>query len=199
MEVPPAGEVHGAAVCYEAVVANLAGRRAGTASTRTRAEVHGTTRKFYRQKGTGRARQGSRTAPHWKGGGSVFGPRPRSYRMRLPRKVRRLALRSAFSESVQSGKVKVVEDIALDRPRSKDLVGILDALRVGREVLIVAEEIGENLEKSARNVRGVELLRVEGLNAYLVMRHPHILFTRKGLEKFFAFAAFGEAGREQSG
>lgn len=184
------------AATYEAVVASLARQRAGTASTRRRSEVHGSTRKVWRQKGTGRARQGSRTAPHWKGGGVVFGPKPRSYRIRLPRKVRRLALRCAFSDCVEAGRVKVVQDLALERPSTKELLRLLDVLGLEDEVLIVADQISENLEKSARNAAGVRLLEPAGLNAYSVMRYPHLLFTRAGLEKFLAGPAFGSVQRE---
>jgi len=197
VEVPLAEDRSEAAV-YEAVVAGLARRRAGTASTKTRSEVHGTTRKVWRQKGSGRARQGARTAPHWKGGGSVFGPHPRSYKVRLPKKVRQLALHTAFSECVENGSVKVVEDLRFERPRTKDLVQALEALSIEGEVLIVADEIDENLEKSARNVRGVDLLEVEGLNAYLLLRYPQVLFTQKAMEKFSALLARGQGEQEQA-
>ena len=132
-----AAPVH-AAVIHQVVTAQLAGRRVGTHATKTRGEVRGGGRKPYRQKGTGRARQGSRTAPHYRGGGAVFGPHPRSYEQRLPRKMRQIALRGALTAKLGDGGIRVIDSFGLDAPRTRDLVGVLSALAATGRVLVVA-------------------------------------------------------------
>src|SRR5512135_2678822 len=156
------------AVLHQAVVAQLAGRRLGTSNTRTRGEVRGGGKKPYRQKGTGRARQGSRSAPHYAGGGVVFGPHPRSYEQRLPRKMKRLALRGALTAKLADEAVKVVDDLGPDEIRTRELVSALVALGAGdgrvRRVLLVAPARDEELELSARNLPRVEILLADSLN-----------------------------------
>src|SRR3954462_15149013 len=137
-----------AAVLHQVVTAQLTGRRIGTHDTKTRGEVRGGGRKPYRQKGTGRARQGSRTAPHYRGGGAVFGPHPRSYEQRLPRKMKRLALRGALSAKLGDAAIKVIDPFGLDAIRTKDLVGVLAALQATGRVLVVAPGRDEKLELS---------------------------------------------------
>src|SRR5262245_3130653 len=127
-----------AAVLHQVVTAQLAGRRTGTHDTRTRGEVRGGGKKPYRQKGTGRARQGTPTAPHYRGGGAVFGPHPRSYEQRLPRKMKRLALRGALTAKFGDEAIKVVDAFALEAIRTKDLVGVLSALEATGRVLVLA-------------------------------------------------------------
>jgi large subunit ribosomal protein L4 len=160
----------------------LAKRRRGTHSTRNRAAVSGGGDKPWRQKGTGRARQGTTRAPQWAGGGAVFGPVPRSYEHALPKKVRRAALRAALSERFREGAITVIDELALDGYRTKRVVEILRGLELGATgVLIVIDRENPYVERSARNLPGVSVLRVAGLNVYDVLRHPRLLITRAAL------------------
>src|SRR5574337_1538375 len=167
------------AVLHQVVTAQLAGRRTGTHDTRTRGEVRGGGRKPYRQKGTGRARQGSRTAPHYAGGGVVFGPHPRSYAQRVPRQVRRQALRGALTAKFDGGAVRVVEDLAMEAIQTRELVGYLAALKAfeGR-ILVIAPGRDERLELSARNLPAVEVIRADSLNAVDVLNADVVLITQ---------------------
>jgi large subunit ribosomal protein L4 len=169
------------AVLHQAVVAQLAGRRLGTHDTKTRGEVAGGGRKPYRQKGTGRARQGSRRAPHFAGGGTVFGPHPRSYAQRLPRKMKRLALRGALTAKYDDGAIKVVEDLDLEQIRTRDLVGYFDALGVAGRVLVVEPARDEKLELSARNLPGVTVILADSLNVVDVLNADTLLITQPAL------------------
>src|SRR6186713_1967679 len=158
-----------AAVLHQAVVAQLAGRRLGTSDTKTRGEVRGGGRKPYRQKGTGRARQGSRTAPHYRGGGVVFGPHPRSYEQKLPKKMRRLALRSALTAKLNDDAIRVVDHFGMDtEPRTKAFVAILAALGAGdgheRRVLVVAPAKDDLLLRSAANLPSGSVIVADSLN-----------------------------------
>src|SRR5919204_1280657 len=139
------------AVLHQVVTAQLAGRRMGTHDTRTRGEVRGGGKKPYRQKGTGRARQGTRTAPHYRGGGAVFGPHPRSYEQRLPRKMRRLALRGALTAKLGDEAIRVVDAFGLEAIKTKDVLALLSALKATGRVLVVAPGADEKLRLSARN------------------------------------------------
>jgi large subunit ribosomal protein L4 len=165
------------AVMHQAVVAQLAARRTGTHDTRTRGEVRGGGGKPYRQKGTGRARQGSRSAPHYAGGGVVFGPHPRSYEQRLPRRMKRLALVGALSSKFGDGAVKVVSDLQLDAMKTKQLVGHLSALGVSGRVLVVEDGGNDRLERSARNLPGVTIIRSDSLNVVDVLDADVLLIT----------------------
>ena len=165
------------AVMHQAVVAQLAGRRTGTASTKTRAAVRGGGAKPYRQKGTGRARQGTVSAPHYAGGGVVFGPSPRSYAQRLPRRMKRSALVGALSAKFNDGVIKVVSDLSLDAARTKQLVSHLTALQVSGKVLVVEDGKNEHLELSARNVPGVVIIRADSLNVVDVLDADAIVIT----------------------
>jgi large subunit ribosomal protein L4 len=157
----------------------LAARRAGTHSTKNRHAVSGGGIKPWRQKGTGRARQGSIRSPQWAGGGVVFGPVPRSYEHALPKKVRRAALRGALSLRHKEGAITVVEDLALGEFKTKRVREILRALSLdGERVLFVIDAKNEHIERSARNLPGVGVLRVEGLNVYDVLQHPKLVLTR---------------------
>ncbi|HEX5467230.1 MAG TPA: 50S ribosomal protein L4 [Candidatus Limnocylindrales bacterium] len=171
------------AVMHQVVTAQLAGRHLGTHDTKTRGEVRGGGSKPYRQKGTGRARQGSRRAPHYAGGGVVFGPHPRSYAQRLPAKMRRLALRGALTSKFVDGAVRVVEDLAMEATRTRELVGYLAALKAfdGR-VLVIAAGGDERLERSARNLPAVAVIRADSLNTVEVLKADVLLITRPAIE-----------------
>jgi large subunit ribosomal protein L4 len=160
----------------------LAARRGGTHSTKNRASVSGGGSKPWRQKGTGRARQGTTRAPQWSGGGVVFGPVPRSYEHTLPKKVRRAALRAALSHKLREGAVTVVDALALDGYSTKRVAGILEGLGL-REggALIVIEAASPFVEGSARNLPGVSVIRAEGLNVLDVLRHRHLVMTRSAV------------------
>ncbi len=160
----------------------LAERRAGTHSTKNRALVAGGGAKPYRQKGTGRARQGTIRAPQFAGGGVVFGPVPRGYSHRLPKKMRRAALLSALSQRLQESALTVVDDLQIDGFKTKRMLEILDALGLaGGSVLVVIDEPNATVEASARNLPGVGVVRSEGLNVYDLLRHQHLLFTKAAI------------------
>jgi large subunit ribosomal protein L4 len=160
----------------------LARRRAGTHSTKNRMAVSGGGIKPWRQKGTGRARQGSIRSPQWAGGGVVFGPVPRSYEHRLNKKLRRAALRGALSLRRQEGALTVVESLPIDEFRTKRVREILESLSLlGESVLIVIADADEKLERSARNLPNTSVLRVAGLNVYDVLRHAKLLVTRPAI------------------
>lgn len=172
------------ALLHQAVVARLANERVGTAATRTRGEVSGGGRKPWRQKGTGRARQGSIRAPHWKGGGTVFGPQPREYRLNLPRKARRLALKGALSSKVSEGLIRVLDRLAFERPRTRELEAVLRNLDLGgRKALVVTAGHDEHVYKSARNLPGVRALAASDLNVYDVLDHEGLVITREAVER----------------
>lgn len=161
----------------------LALRRQGTHSTKNRATVSGGGAKPYRQKGTGRARQGTTRAPQFAGGGIVFGPVPRSYDHKLPKKVRRAALKSALSLCQGEGRITVVESFDVDEYKTKQVVAMLDALgQGGQKVLIVIAEPNAQFEASARNIPGVSVIRAEGVNVYDVLRHGHMVIAKDALD-----------------
>jgi large subunit ribosomal protein L4 len=171
----------------------LASRRAGTHATKNRAAVSGGGAKPYRQKGTGRARQGTTRAPQFAGGGSVFGPVPRSYDHKLPKKMRRAALRAALSLRQKEGALKVADGLELDAYKTRKVVEMLGNLGVDGSVLLVLGGPEPYLEKSARNVPGVAVIRVEGLNVYDVLRHKEIVIAKSALESIGTRLRAGEA------
>ena len=172
------------AVLHQAVVMQLASQRQGNAATKTRAMVRGGGKKPWRQKGTGRARSGSRRSPVWVGGGTAFGPQPRSYAFRMPRKARRLALRSALSAKVAAGELLVMEDISFSEPKTKNVVNMLGNLKVyGDKALIILVAGDENVEKSSRNLPGVKSITSEGLNVYDLLYHDKIVITKAAVSK----------------
>ena len=171
------------AVMHQAVTAQLNARRTGTHDTKTRGEVSGGGAKPYRQKGTGRARQGSKSAPHYAGGGVVFGPHPRKYDQRLPKRMKRLALLGALTAKFDDGAIRVVDELGLDAPKTRDLVGFFDALKAGGRVLVVAMGDEANLQLSARNVPGVVVLRADSLNIVDVLNADTLLITQPSLSK----------------
>jgi large subunit ribosomal protein L4 len=163
-------------VLHQVVTAQLAARRAGTQSTKTRAEVRGGGAKPWKQKGTGRARQGSIRSPQWRGGGVALGPKPRSYSQRTPKKMVKLALRSALSDRAAEGKVAVV-DWGFDAPKTKDGVAALDKLGLDGKVLVVLGDADTDVALSFRNLQHVQLIKASELNAYDVLVNDWVVFT----------------------
>ncbi len=172
-------------VLHEVVCMQRANRRAGTASTKTRGEVRGGGAKPWRQKGTGRARAGSRTSPIWRGGGTVFGPRPRDYSYKVPKKVRRLALRMALSARRQEGNLVVLDDFSLAEIKTREFVRVMGNFEFDN-CLVVTGEPDEKLQLSARNAVGYKVLPVAGLNVYDILKHSKLMIVQSGLEKLEA-------------
>jgi large subunit ribosomal protein L4 len=173
----------GTQAVHDTVVAHLANRRAGTASTKTMGEVAGSGKKPWRQKGTGRARAGSFASPLWRGGGVVFGPKPRDFGKKVNARTRQLALRKALTERLNAGDVVVVEDIKLDSPKTKGFIDVLKRFELGEGTLIVTPGGERNLTLAARNVPKVQLTTADALNTYEVLRPRKLLFTRSAFEK----------------
>jgi large subunit ribosomal protein L4 len=173
----------GTQAVHDTVVAHQAARRMGTASTKTMGEVTGTGRKPWRQKGTGRARAGSFQSPLWRGGGVVFGPKPRDFGKKVSRKTRQLALRKALSERLKAGDVVVVDELKLGSPRTREFVGVLSALDLKGSALIVAQDMDRNLALASRNLPRVALTTSDLLNTYDVLRPDKLVFTRNAFEK----------------
>ena len=170
-------------VVFDAVIAQRASLRQGNHKVKNRSEVAGGGRKPWRQKGTGRARQGSIRSPQWRGGGTVFGPVPRSYSYKLPKKVRRLALRSALSAKVLEENIIVLEGLAFDAPKTKEFVKVLSNLSVAKKTLIVTAEIDENVALSARNIPGVTVVTAAGISVLDVLNHDKLIMTKQAVEK----------------
>lgn len=170
-------------VLHQAVVMQQASRRAGTHAVKNRAAVRGGGRKPWRQKGTGRARQGSIRAPQWVGGGVVFGPTPRKYGFKLPKKVRRLAIKSALSSKVKNDEIKVLDQLILEQPKTKSMVSILDNLDAKRKALIVTEDFDQNVVLSSRNIPGVTCVTAEGINVLDVLSHDMLIITKDAVAK----------------
>jgi large subunit ribosomal protein L4 len=171
------------AVIHQVVTAQLAGRRTGTASTKTRGEVRGGGKKPYRQKGTGRARQGTKSAPHYRGGGAVFGPHPRSYEQRLPRKVRSLALRGALTAKLGDEAIRVIDAFGLEAIKTQDFAAILAALNASGRVLIVAPAVDEKLKLSARNLPTVDVILADSLNVVALIQADTIVIEEPALAR----------------
>ncbi len=171
-------------VLFDAVVAQQNSLRQGTHKVKDRSEVRGGGRKPWRQKGTGRARQGSIRSPQWRGGGVVFGPTPRSYTTKLNRKVRRLAIRSILSQKVLDNELKVIENLSFDAPKTKDFVKLLEALELNKKTVFVVDgqEDAENAYLSLRNLQQVLLITVDQVNVYDVMNSSHVVFTKSAAE-----------------
>jgi len=170
-------------VMHRAVVTHLANRRSGTADTLTRGEVRGGGRKPWRQKGTGHARQGSIRAPHWTGGGVVFGPHPRDYSLGIPKKVRRLALRSALSVKLAEGQIKVVDDLKMDAISTKRLLEILGNMGVEEKTMLVLAEPDEIIRKSARNVPWLAVRVAPSISTYDLLNADTVVFEKDALAK----------------
>lgn len=170
-------------VLHQVVVNYLANQRQGTQSTKTRAEVRGGGIKPWRQKGTGRARQGSIRSPQWTKGGIALGPKPRSYRFSLNKKVKRLAMKSALSSKVQESEILVLDSLALNEIKTKEMVNILNNLEVNTKALIVLPEKDEVIIKSARNIPGVTTTLVTTLNVYDILNHDKFIVTKDAISK----------------
>jgi large subunit ribosomal protein L4 len=171
------------AAIHQAVRRQQANERQGTHQTKTRGDVSGGGKKPWKQKGTGRARQGSTRAPQWRHGGTVFGPHPRSYEQKMPRKQRRAALRGALTVKQQEGAVRVVEELALEEPRTAVLAGLFDSLGAGARTLFVIREHDLNLEKSTRNLASVKTILASNLNPEDVLIADTLVFTRSALSE----------------
>jgi large subunit ribosomal protein L4 len=167
---------------YDVVRMDLASQRKGTASTKNKALVRGGGAKPWRQKGTGRARAGSRRSPLWRGGGTIFGPMPRDYSFSLPKKVKRAALRAALSLKRQEGKLILLKDFSLEGFKTRQVLEVLRRFQV-QDALIITDEKNSFLERSARNIPGIEVLRYEGLNVYNILNHEHLILLRPTVEK----------------
>jgi len=167
---------------YDAVRNYMANKRQGTHDTQTRAEVNYSTAKLYRQKGTGRARAGSAGSPTRRGGGVAFGPHPRDYSYTMPKKLKRIALKSALSDRANHERVLVMEDFDYEAPKTKDMAVVLAGLNLeGRHTLVILPEDNKNLYRSARNLKGVRVLRSNELNAYTILWADNLVFTQKAL------------------
>ncbi len=168
-------------VVHQALVAQRANQHRGTHKTKTRGEVRGSTAKLFRQKGTGRARQGSIRAPHRRGGGVVFGPRPRSYRQDLPKRMRRLAIRSTLSAKAANGSLQVIDELAIDSPRTKELLSLLQTLGFDRATLVVTAQPAPTINRSARNLPNVKWLPAAYLNVLDLLSHRGLLMTEEAV------------------
>lgn len=166
---------------HAAVERQLKNKRVGTACTKTRGEVRGGGKKPWRQKGTGRARHGSIRSPIWKGGGVTFGPRPRDYSMKLSKKMRRLAMREALSMKLHDGRLKILDELKLDRIKTKDFTRIIDDLKLEGRILFVLKDYDEKVAKSGRNIEGVKLVKVEGVGVYDIFYHDYVVLLKEAL------------------
>ena len=170
-------------VLYEVVKNQLANKIRGTQSAKTRAEVRGGGRKPWRQKGTGRARQGSIRAVQWIGGGVAFAPKPRSYRYTLPKKVRRLAMKSALTSKVQANEMIVLDALTMDAPKTKEFATILNNVNAAKKALVVMAEKNENVIKSAANIPNVETALVNTINVYDILKYDSFIITTDAVKK----------------
>ncbi len=171
------------ALIHQAVLRQLAGRRLGTADTQTRGEVNGRGAKPWRQKGTGRARQGSKSAPHWTGGGVVFGPHPRSYEQKMPAKMRRSALRGVLTAKQADGALRVVEGIDLDEIKTKTMLSRLAGWDAQGKVLLVLAARDEKVDRATRNLREVRVILADSLNVVDLLQADTVVFTREALDR----------------
>lgn len=168
-------------VLHEVVTMQLASRRSGTASVKHRSDVKGSGRKLFRQKGTGRARRGDIKSPLLRGGGSTFGPDPRSYAYKVPKKVRRLALKMALSSKLKQENLVVLDEFGLDTIKTREFVKVMNALNT-KNALIITEKKNETLELSARNVPNIKVLRVEGLNVYDILKYENVVLLESSIK-----------------
>ncbi|UCG43351.1 MAG: 50S ribosomal protein L4 [candidate division WOR-3 bacterium] len=184
---------------WEAVRAYLANQRQGNASTKTRGEVSGTGRKPYRQKHTGRARHGSRRTPIFRGGGVNFGPKPRDYGFKVPKKRRQQALNLALTAKHGEGAVKVIEDFELKTHKTKDLVETIDGFGFEGSILLLVPEASENLKRASGNLGWLTVLPARQVHAYAVLSHDNVVFTETGLQRFLGKRAAEPAAAEAAG
>ena len=168
---------------YEVVKNQLANKRQGTQSAKTRSEVRGGGRKPFRQKGTGRARQGSIRAPHYTGGGVVFAPKPRDYSYRVPKKLRRKALYSVLTSKVVDGELIVLDDLKLENIKTKEAAAVLNAVEAGKKAYVVTAENDTNVYRSFRNIEGVDVASASLINVYDLVRHNKLVITKDAIAK----------------
>lgn len=171
------------AVLFEAIIQQQASLRQGNHKVKNRSEVAGGGRKPWRQKGTGRARQGSIRSPQWRGGGIVFGPSPRSYAYKLPKKVRRLALLSALSSKVLEENLVVLEGLSFEAPKTKEFVQVLKDLSIDKKALIVTADLDETVALSARNIPGISVVTANGINVLDLVAHEKLVMTKAAVQK----------------
>ncbi len=170
-------------VMHQAVVMQLANQRHGTHATKTRGLVRGGGKKPWKQKGTGRARAGSIRSPLWVGGGTVFGPQPRSHAIAMPRKARRLAIKSALSDKVNNGELLIVDEINFEQPKTKSVIKMLTDFNAAEQKALIITEGDETVEKSARNIPGVKAIASTGLNVYDLLYHDKVFITKGAVTK----------------
>lgn len=170
-------------VLHAVVVNQLANKRQGTQSTKTKSEVRGGGKKPWRQKGTGRARQGSIRSAQWIKGGIVLGPKPRSYRYTLPKKVKRIAMKSALTSKVSGNEILVLDTLVLEAIKTKSMVGVLNNLKIGSTALVVLDAQNENVVKSARNIPGVKTAYVNTLNVFDILKYDKFIITKDAVSK----------------
>jgi large subunit ribosomal protein L4 len=168
---------------HQAVVTYLAAQRQGTHATKTRAMVSGGGKKPWRQKGTGHARVGSSRSPIWRKGGVTFGPLPRSYRLAMPKRLRRLAMKSALTSKVQAGNLIVLDTLSIQQPKTKEIVSLLTNLKVDKKALFVTQQPDQNVHLSTRNIPGVKALFAEGLNVYDILLCDKMIITKDAVGK----------------
>ena len=168
-------------VLHQVVIAQLAKRRAGTATVKNRSDIVGSTRKLYRQKGTGRARRGDIKSPLLRGGGVVFGPHPRSYEKKIPKKVRKLAIKMALSSKLKDSELMLLDQFELSQIKTKDFVNTINTINALNALIVIPEE-NVNLERSARNVPKIKVLRVDGLNVYDILKYEKLILLQGTLE-----------------
>ncbi len=171
------------AVMFEMIIQQRAAMRSGNHKAKSRGEVSGGGRKPWRQKGTGRARQGSIRSPQWRGGGVVFGPTPRSYEYKMPKKARRLALISALSMKVANEEMIVLDELTFDAPKTKEFVKVVDALSIDKKALFVTAELDEAVAMSARNIPGMKVVTATEINVLDLVGHEKVVFTKSAIEK----------------
>ncbi|MCW2277815.1 50S ribosomal protein L4 [Heliophilum fasciatum] len=171
------------AVVHQTVVALQAAKRRGTHKVKSRGEVSGGGKKPWRQKGTGRARAGTSRSPIWRGGAITFGPQPRDYSIKVPKKVRRLALKSVLSAKVAAGELIVLDTLSMDAPKTKAMAGVLEKLNVDRKALVVTAGVDENVFLSARNIPGITPVEAVGINVYDILHHDKMVITKDAVAK----------------
>jgi large subunit ribosomal protein L4 len=182
----------GAQAVHEAIVAYMAAQRTGSASTLRKGEVAGSNKKPWRQKGTGRARAGYRQSPVWRGGGVAFGPHPRSFALKINKKVARLALRRAFSDKVQSGQVRMLDQLTMAEAKTKSFAALLKSLGIDRPALFVVDKVEKNVAQASRNIPNVEVAAAKDVNIYQLLRYPIVVVSRSGMDQMqLRFAAGG--------
>ena len=170
-------------VVYEVVKNQLANKRQGTQSAKTRSEVRGGGRKPWRQKGTGRARQGSTNAPQWTGGGVVFAPKPRDYSYSVPKKVRRLAMKSVLTSKVENNEMIILDELKFEAPKTKEMIKLLNNINADKKVLIVTSEKEENVVKAANNIPNVQTTIINNLNVYDILKYNSFVITEDAVRK----------------